>query len=244
MNNLSKQIDWLLKEKYHGQSNKKFLRDVDRLKAGEPLDYVIGFTEFLGCKIDLTCRPLIPRFETEFWVNEMLPHVKSNTRILDIFSGSGCIGLAMLTKIKNSQVVFAEKNDRALAQIKKNIKINHRDKKRFWIIKSDIFSRVNGRFDYIFANPPYIPINRRLKIQKSVLKYEPREALFGGQDGIKYIKKFLKQAPNFLITGGKIYLEFDSPQKKSIEKLLKKYQYRKWQFGRDQYKKWRYVIIE
>jgi len=118
------------------------------------------------------------------------------------------------------------------------------NKKRYKILQSDVFSKVVGRFDYIFANPPYIAKSRINKIQKSVLKYEPKMALFGGKDGLFYIKKFLAEAKNFLNDGGKIYMEFDYMQKEGIEKLIQKFNYKNYEFNKDQYNKLRYVIIE
>ena len=249
---MQKEIGWLLKEKYFGKPDKKFDKDVKRLEAGEPLAYVIGFSEFLGCKIDLSKKPLIPRPETEFWVEKEISKMRHDSesfgdygiKVLDIFSGSGCIGLAVLKNIKNSNVVFAEKDQKNINQIKLNCKINGVDKKRYKIIRSNIFENLRGKFDYIFANPPYIPLTKKSKLQSSVLDYEPSLALFGGQDGLLYIKKFLNQAINYLNSDGIIFMEFDSFQKKFIQVLVKELPYKNCQFYKDQYQRWRWIMIK
>ena len=89
----------------------------------------------------------------------------------------------------------------------------------------------------------YNLMKNKNKVQKSVLKYEPRKALFGGNDGLFYIKKFLKQAKNYLNSGGIIFMEFSPEQKKEIQKLILKYKYKNYKFYKDQYKKWRWVWI-
>lgn len=244
-------VNWLLKDKYFGKPNAQFKKDIERLKVGEPLDYVIGFTDFLNCKIDLSKKPLIPRPETEFWVEKAISYIsqtlddrpKFEIRVLDIFSGSGCIGISIMRHIKNAQVIFAEKDKKLLKQIRINCTISKIKPNKYQIIQSDVFNNIVGKYDYIFANPPYIPTTRKNKIQKSVLKYEPKMALLGGKDGLFYIRKFLTKAKNFLNPNGKIYMEFDSIQKKQIEALLKKYHYKKWDFHKDQYEKWRWVTI-
>lgn len=248
-----------MKEKYHGKPNKNFKKDVKRLIAGEPLDYVIGFTEFLGCRIDLSKRPLIPRPETEFWAENAIRTIlafcrtqeysgRRQIKVLDMFAGSGCVGLAVLRHVKNSHVTFADSSAKCLKQIKINLKANQfyiRANKKTWrVVKSDIFSKIKNKYDFILANPPYIPTKNKNKIQKSVLKYEPKKALFGGKDGLFFIYKFLEQAKSRLNIGGKIFMEFDPPQKGKIEKLLKKYKYAKWEFKKDQYGKWRWLVIE
>jgi release factor glutamine methyltransferase len=171
-------------------------------------------------------------------------------KVLDIFAGSGCIGISITClpagrcDNPNINVTFAEKEKNALAQIKINCRLNKLPTKRYRIIRSDVFKNVKGRFDYIFANPPYIPTTRKNKIQPSVLKYEPRAALFGGADGLTYIKKFLEAAKNFLNSGGIIYMEFDHIQQRAVKALAKKYGYRYCQIHKDQYGKPRWVVLQ
>ena len=276
---LEKEINWLLKEKYpafySGGEKQKFPEavktDIERLKKGEPLDYVIGFHKFLDCWIDLSLRPLIPRPETEFWVAQAIAEIKKTrankkVRCLDIFAGSGCIGLAVLKHLRNARVDFSEKEKKFLKQIKINAVLNKIERGRYRLIESDVFNNITEKYDYIFANPPYIAEKRKGKVQKSVLKFEPANSLFAGKDGLLYIRKFLegaknhlKKAPAFASTvvasdattadtkatagKGKIYLEFDSPQKQEIIDLLKKFGYSSYKFFRDQYNKWRYLVI-
>ena len=254
---LKKEIGWLLKEKYKGKLTKAAKKDIVRLKKGEPVDYLIGFMEFMGIKIDLSLKPLIPRLETEYWVQKAIEDIQSsslrNSRIqcLDIFAGSGCIGIAVLKSISSTRVDFAEKEKKFLKQIRINTKLNHVDSRRYRIIECDTFEPKGvsmkysmGTYDYIFANPPYVAESRRKTVQSSVLKREPHGALFAGKDGLQYIIRFLKEAQSHLNASGKIYLEFDSPQKREIDKLLKEYSYSSWQFHKDQYNKWRFVIVQ
>lgn len=196
----------------------------------EPIEYVRGFTEFLGCKIDLSKKPLIPRAETEFWVSQAIKTLRGPTpQCLDMFAGSGCIGLAVLKHIANSLCDFADIEDRG---------VGHKT------IRSDIFSNIKNKYDYIFANPPYISIKNKHLVQKSVLNFEPHGALFGGEDGLFYIKKFLKQAKNYLNKNGKIFMEFSPEQKEGINSFLKKLKYKSWKFSKDQFGKYRWVVIE
>lgn len=258
--NLDKEINWLLKEKYNRQLTAKAQNDIKLLKKGEPLDYVIGCTDFLGCKIDLFYKPLIPRIETEFWtqkaINDILKYSSlsgcctknKKIKVLDMFAGSGCVGLAILKNVKNSKVTFAEIDKNCIKQIKINCKLNKINNKRYKAIKSDIFKNLKNKkyknyFDFILANPPYIPIKNKNKVNKSTLIYEPKIALFGAQDGLFYIEKFLMQAKNYLTKNGLIYIEFDSLQKKKIDRMLKNFGYSNWQFHKDQFNRLRWVEI-
>ncbi len=244
---MQKEISWLLKEKYSGRATRSFYQDIKRLKRGEPLDYVIGFTEFLGCKIDLSKKTFIPRPETEFWVEKAISELKNNKKslkILDIFAGSGCIGVALLFNVYCATVHFAEKDKKALEQTKINCKLNKLDKKRCEVIESDVFSNIKGKYNFIFANPPYAPITTRNEVEKPVLKFEPHMALFGGKNGLFYAKKLLSGAKKHIVSGGKIFMEFNSRQKDEIRELIEKYNYKSYKFHKDQYGKWRWVMIE
>jgi release factor glutamine methyltransferase len=218
-----------------------------------PKKYREGYTNFAGCKIDLSIGPLIPRKETEFWVKKIIKDVKLMTfnviNCLDIFAGSGCIGISILKYIKNSKVTFAEIDKDLIGQIKSNLKINQNNPKRYRVIQSDIFRsfkdrKLDAKFDYIFSNPPYIPLKNKHLVQGSVYDYEPHLALFGGEDGLLYIRKFLKDARKYLKPNGKIYMEFDCLQKRELEELLKELNYTNYKIYKDQFKKWRYVCIK
>lgn len=217
----------------------------------EPIEYKKGYTKFFGCKIDLRFKPMIPRKETEFWVKKAIQDInlsraksKGKLDILDIFAGSGCIGIAILKHVKSSHLIFAEIDKNLIKQIKLNFKINKINPRRYEVIKSDIFKNAKNSFDCIFANPPYIPTKNKHLIQNSVYDYEPHLALFGSDDGLFFIKKFLKDARKYLKKGGKIYMEFDHLQKTELKKLLKELNYENYKIYKDQFKKWRYVCIK
>ncbi len=221
------------------------------MKKEIPIEYQKGETKFLNCRIDLSNRVFIPRIETEFWVGKAISEIKEEnkgqkikTNVLDIFSGSGCIGISLLKNIKNVLVDFVDIDKRALRQIRINLKLNEIKKERYRVCESDLFDKLEKKkYDYIFANPPYVSKERLNEVQKSVLKNEPKRAILGGRRGLYYIERFLKKARYFLKKRGAIYLEFDPLQKKEIEDILKKYKYSQFKFFRDQFKKYRFVRV-
>ena len=218
----------------------------------QPSEYKRGYTKFLGCKIDLSLRPMIPRKETEFWLKRVIKDIcKKGEKFtfLDVFSGSGCIGLAVLKNCSKwaKMGVFSDIEERFVKQAKINLKLNKINPQKYRVIQSDIFSKLTTsqvvNYDYIFANPPYVGLDNRHLVQESVLNWEPLMAIFGGEDGLLYIRKFLKDARKYLKKGGKIYLEFDHIRKKETEELLKQLKYKNFKFHKDQFKKWRWVEI-
>jgi release factor glutamine methyltransferase len=246
-----KETNWLLRDKYQGKKTRAFLADLERLKNGEPLDYVIGWRDFLGCRIDLSERPLIPRVETEFWTEQAIKKIKtkikkSPLKVLDIFSGSGCVGLAVIKHCTQTHVTFADDKEKCLKQIKKNLNINNIERKKVSIKKSDIFFSLSSsaRFDFILANPPYVPMEGKgSRVEVSTKKFEPAVALWSGDDGLDIIRRFLMEAKNYLAPGGEIWLEFGYGQKTKLEKIIQQNHYCQWNFHRDQFGRFRFVTI-
>jgi len=198
-----------------------------------PEEYKRGFKDFLGIKIDLSKRPLIPRPETEYWVQWFINQDhKEKMKCLDLFSGSGCVGVAVLKNIQDSICHFGEIDDAFLEQIK--INCSDIDSNRYKIIKTDIFSNINEKYDYILANPPYVAKNRISEVGEDVIEYEPHIALFSGEDGMKAINKFIAEVKNYLNDGGYAIMEFDPQQKGEIKEG---------EFYKDQFGEYRFVII-
>ncbi|MBI2446387.1 MAG: HemK family protein methyltransferase [Parcubacteria group bacterium] len=225
---LKQEIKWLLEEKYGNKITAEANQDIEKIKNGEPVDYVIGRTDFCGAKIDLSLRPLIPRPETECWVAEAIDDIKSRGNIgeikcLDLFSGSGCIGIAILKNIPEARVDFVDIDDIVLKQIAINLKLNGIHENRFSIIKSDIFENVSGAYDYIFANPPYIPT--KYPVAQSAIEYEPHHSFLAGDSGLLFIKPFLDGSKKYLKSGGKLWMEFYAGERMEIENILQKNNY-------------------
>jgi len=215
-----------------------------------PIEYERGYTKFLNCKIDLRNRVFIPRIETEFWVARAIKTIRTSNiehrtlKVLDIFAGSGCIGISILKNVKNLLVDFADIDKKAIEQIKINLKLNKIPSQRYRIYQSNLFEKIkNKNYNYIFANPPYVAKERIKDVQLSVLKYEPKTSFLAGKKGFFYIKKFLKEAKRFMKPGGIIYLEFDPEQKNDILNILKKENYKNSRFFKDQFKKWRFAKV-
>lgn len=222
---LSQEANWLLKEKYSDQESPEFLTDLKRLQDGEPLAYLIGHIPFLNTEVCLDTRPLIPRPETEFWVEKAIAEIKSAAeaverpiKVLDLCAGSGCIGVAVLKAVPNTEVDFVELETKHHLTITKNLQHNNIKTDRTNILGGDLFTEVNGTYDFILTNPPYIdPALDRTSI--SVKEFEPAVALYGGEAGIAIIKKILESVSDYLEPTGVLYLEHEPEQSQIIRTI-------------------------
>lgn len=218
---LNQEEKWLLSEKYAGVKSEDFHSDLERLRAGEPLAYVIGQTPFLGCRIFLDSYPLIPRSETEYWVEKVIAEINkkdSDVHVLDLCAGSGCIGVAVAKHCPFAKVTFAEIESSHLDTIQKNLNLNlPQVKERFEITQSDLFENISGQFDFILSNPPYIdPALDRTEV--SVKSHEPHGALYGGVEGLELVKRIIAESPRYLNKDGQLWIEHEPEQTGTIRK--------------------------
>lgn len=247
---MEKEVSFLIREKYphllkgRESADPRFRRDLRRLEAGEPLAYVIGNVPFLGCTIDLRHRTLIPRPETEYWTERTICEIGSRmAECLDLFCGSGCVGIAILKHCSRATMVFADLDPVAIRQTRINLRLNGIQSDRYRIVQSNIFAEIGGGFDIVVANPPYIPLTRRDKVAGSVTEFEPATAVFGGRDGLALVRKFISGLSKHLRSGGFARMEFDPPEKQVIAALVRSAGMTSG-FEKDQYGKWRTVRLQ
>lgn len=235
---MDQEISWLLRDKHDGVESESFHRDVERLRAGEPLAYVIGWVPFLGTKIWLDSAPLIPRPETEFWAEKAISETKQRLevqplvlRVLDLCAGSGCVGVAVAKHLPETVVHFAELVDDHHKTIRRNIRENGIDVARTKQIGGDLFEHVTEKYDFILTNPPYIDPKLSERIEESVKAFEPELALFGGTDGMELIERIIREAPRHLNPGGVLYIEHEPEQAEKIKALAPQAEICEDQFG-------------
>ena len=232
-------VKGLREKKYGGRETKEFLTDIVKMAEGEAYEYLLGEVLFCGAKVDLSLRPMIPRPETEFWVGqaiEMIQNGKSKytLRVLDLFSGSGNVGLAILKNLPEATVDMIEFDPKLKEQTELSLTKNNIKKTRTRVLTGDTWDGAQGTYDYIFAVPPYVPLAMKEEVMKE-LKAEDPISFFDKEDGYYYHKQVLSKAKEFLKEGGTLFLEFDITQREKIEALAKEYDYQNYSFLKDQY---------
>lgn len=240
---MSRDEEFLLRDKYNGQKTEGFLADCNRLAKGEPLGYIIGWIPFLDSKIFLDSHPLIPRQETEFWVEKAisthLVRKGTSSTILDLCAGSGCIGVSVLAHMKDAHVDFVEIDEQHHETISKNVRENGINSSHARIFGGDLFENVTGTYDLILTNPPYIDATLG-RVADEVLQHEPSRALFGGKDGTEIIERIIANAGKHLAEGGILYMEHEPEQSAFLNVIAPKYGLMA-ETRRDQYDVFRYT---
>ncbi|MCI9291439.1 MAG: peptide chain release factor N(5)-glutamine methyltransferase [Clostridia bacterium] len=190
-------------------------------QKGEPLWRVFGKADFYGYDIVLTPDVLCPRPETEYLAQEAIELLSADSKVLDMCTGSGCIAIAIAGK-SGAEVTACDISEKALEVAKQNaVGNNVADKITF--VKSDMFECVEGRYDVIVSNPPYIPTKDIAKLDKEVREYDPKIALDGGDDGLDFYRIFAKDASKYLCDGGHILLEVGIDQAQAVESMFEGY---------------------
>jgi release factor glutamine methyltransferase len=187
----------------------------------EPVQYILGETEFYGLTLRVTPDVLIPRPETEHLVEATLARVAHDrpVRICDVGTGSGAIAVALAHALPLAQVTAVDISAAALAIARENAE-RHGVSGRVRLVESDLLSAVRGeKFEVVVSNPPYVAEGEVLEAQ--VGEYEPREALFAGATGLEIYRRLVPEAGAALAPGGWLLMEIGHGQRAALAELLK-----------------------
>ena len=203
---------------------------IDRLLNEEPLAYVLGQWEFYGLPLYVSPDVLIPRDDTcavtELAINKSL-FLNKDPRILDLCCGSGCIGLAVASRVKDARVTLADISKEALAIAKKNIARNKLGGRvsTFQVDARKAVPGFLGKFDLIVSNPPYVTAAEMNELPRSVDAFEPHLALYGGEDGLDFYRSIIQNFTSVLKPGGYLCFEFGMNMGDAVCALLEESDY-------------------
>lgn len=196
----------------------KLENGIERLKNGEPVQYIVGNVDFFDLNLDVNKNVLIPRFETEELVEKTLNYIQKYfhypIRLLDMGTGSGCIALTLKKKLENCEVDASDISIKALEVAKENSKKNNLEVN---FIQSDIFDNIDDKYDCLISNPPYIAYDE--KIMEIVKNNEPNNALYAKNNGLYFYEEILKNATNYLNEKNLIAFEIGESQGQKIRNL-------------------------
>lgn len=200
---------------------KQIVRTADERLTGRPLWYIIGDADFCGYKIKVDERVLIPRPETEDLVMLAVSTAKAGQKILDLCTGSGAIAIALAKELEKknirAEITASDISEDALTLAKENAEANGADVK---FVQSDLFENLDGEYDLIISNPPYIPTATVQTLQREVRDFEPHLALDGGEDGLDIYRRIAQQAQKHIRAGGSLVMEVGEGEAADVAKLF------------------------
>ena len=197
------------------------LRPLMKRRAGrEPLQYILGVESFMDFELKVDRRALIPRSETEELVETITREQprQGRTRILDLGTGTGAIAIALARAYPEAQVVAADISPDTLELARENV-ANLGLSDRVQLVCSDWYSNIEGTFDLIVSNPPYLSEAELKEVAPEVAAHEPVGALVAGPRGVECIEILIQQAPQYLRPGGAMYLETGAEQSETIREI-------------------------
>ncbi len=188
-----------------------------RAVRGEPVQYVMGEVEFLGCRLKVDKRALIPRQETEILADYVAKMAPQGT-LWDICCGSGCLGIALKKKFPTLHVVLSDISSDALELARENAQRNEVD---VTFLQGDLLAPFEGlQADWVVCNPPYISQGAYAELDPSVRNFEPVGALVGGERGTEFYERLAAQLPPFLAAQAKVCLEIGFDQGEALKNIF------------------------
>lgn len=210
------------KAKVKARDAERYMKLIKQRAEKKPLQYITGHQEFMGLDFKVNENVLIPRQDTELLVEIAVKYINELGRplkVLDMCTGSGCIAISVDKMCQNAEVAAADISQKALKVAKVNNHINDCNVK---FIQSDLFEKVEGKFDVIISNPPYIETEVIEGLMSEVKEHEPYIALDGDKDGLKFYKKIAEVLDTYLCDDGKVFFEIGYNQGESVPELLNK----------------------
>ena len=200
----------------------RYKSDIHKIENNYPIQYLIGKTNFYGNDFIVNEKVLIPRFETEELVENTINYIKKdfneNIKVIDLGTGSGCIGITLKKKIPNLDVTCVDISEEALSIAKENARNLEAD---IEFIKSDMLENIADKYDVIVSNPPYISIDE--EIEEVVKNNEPHLALYADNNGLYFYEKILSTCKEKLEDKFLIAFEIGMTQKQQVLSLVKQY---------------------
>ena len=209
------------KEEVTKEIEQSFKKAIESLNQGKPLQYITHHQEFMKLNFYVDENVLIPQPDTEILVEEVIKswkERKDTIEILDLCTGSGTIGIALAKYLDNAKISMSDISLEALAIAKRNADTNGVTEKSEFIL-SDLFENIDQKFDVIVSNPPYIP-TEIIKTLDTEVQKEPILALNGGEDGLEFYRRIIKEAWKYLKKDGMLALEIGYDQREKVIHLL------------------------
>ena len=200
---------------------------VERASQNEPIAYIVGRTEFYSLELEVTPDCMIPRPETELLVGRAIEFLRTRggkQLVCDLCTGSGCVAVAIAKNYAGAEIIATDISDAALRIASRNVE-KHGLNDRVKLLCGDLFEPIVpeldvGRFDLIVCNPPYVSTAEFERLAKNVRDYEPKSALFGGDDGLDICRRVIEEAERFLKADAALMLEVGYRQGPAVKELL------------------------
>ena len=217
------------------EAEEKYLNWIRQRAEHIPLQQLTGEQDFMGLTFNVNEHVLIPRQDTEILVEEVLKELHDGMRILDMCTGSGCILLSLLHYSNDCEGLGVDLSAEALEVAGRNVlKVLPPEKaEHAHFLQSDLFEKVEGKFEIIVSNPPYIASAEVDRLMPEVRDHEPRMALDGTEDGLEFYRRIIAEAGQYLVSSGMLFFEIGYDQGQAVSELMREHGYREVQVVQD-----------